>query len=133
MILGAIPVLSSVTFIGAAGFNLYQERSSGEGVVSTQVMYTIGALIAVIVVLFGMPILLGLFQHRLRGVRRREHRDRAVGGDAAVRFDHIDRVRDESHPGGAVVDDRIRLPGFQAHQGKRNDGPDVGRCGTFGR
>ena len=61
VILGAIPVLSSVTFIGAAGFNLYQERSSGEGVVSTQVMYTIGALIAVIVVLFGMPILLGFF------------------------------------------------------------------------
>ena len=61
VILGAIPVLSSVTFIGAAGFNLYQDRNSGEGVVSTQVLYTIGALIAVIVVLFGMPILLGFF------------------------------------------------------------------------
>ena len=61
VILGAIPVLSSVTFIGAAGFNLYQERGSSEGMVSTQVLYTIGALIAVIVVLFGMPILLGFF------------------------------------------------------------------------
>ena len=61
VILGAIPVLSSITFIGAAGFNLYQERNSSEGMVSTQVLYTIGALIAVIVVLFGMPILLGFF------------------------------------------------------------------------
>ncbi len=61
VILGAIPVLSSVTFIGAAGFNLYREQGSSEGIVSTQVLYTIGALIAVIVVLFGMPILLGFF------------------------------------------------------------------------
>ena len=61
VILGAIPVLSSVTFIGAAGFNLYQERGGSDGIVSTQVLYTIGALIAVIVVLFGMPILLGFF------------------------------------------------------------------------
>ena len=61
VILGAIPVLSSVTFIGAAGFSLYKEQGSSEGVVSMQVLYTIGALIAVIVVLFAMPILLGFF------------------------------------------------------------------------
>ena len=62
VILGAIPVLSSVTFIGAAGFNLYRDSgSSNEGMVSKQVLYTIGALIGVIVVLFGMPILLGFF------------------------------------------------------------------------
>ena len=61
VILGAIPVLSSVAFIGAAGFNMYRESGSSEGVVSMQVLYTIGALIAVIVVLFGMPILLGFF------------------------------------------------------------------------
>ena len=61
VILGAIPVLSSVTFIGAAGFNLYRNSGSNEGMVSNQVMYTIGALVAVIVVLFGMPILLGFF------------------------------------------------------------------------
>lgn len=60
VILGAIPVLSSVAFIGAAGLNLYQSRNDS-GMVSGQVLYTIGALIAVIVVLFGMPILLGFF------------------------------------------------------------------------
>ena len=61
VILGAIPVLSSVAFIGAAGMNMYREQGSSEGVVSMQVLYTVGALIAVIVVLFGMPILLGFF------------------------------------------------------------------------
>lgn len=61
VILGAIPVLSSVTFLGFAGFDLYRGRGGGEGWISMQVMYTIGALIAVIVVLFALPIIFGFF------------------------------------------------------------------------